>query len=404
MKFENLNLIIKKSRDNRKSFKIILTKIKTDFMKTDDNMSYKISMIIPVFNVEKYLRKAIESVISQTIGFENIELILIDDKSTDKSREIIRQYSGRFANIKGIYLDECSGYPGKPRNIGLENATADYVMFLDSDDYLENTACERLYDTITEENADIVGGSYTTENKKGVRKINEWAWTITLTSPDLKKDIRKKKTKEILSQPDFKFIIEDLNETPTILGNSNIWCKIYKRSLIEDNKIVFPEDIVAQDSVFLLETFYNAKKIVFIKDIITHYNNKRNDTKDSSVSHLKSQKNLYGRIRAYDIMNDISKKHDRQDIFNYYLLGTKLDYWYEKYLLETSLSASELENLFLKYSHLFTAAYITDAGLGDNAKKTFGKIYENNIKGAVETVLGPHSEKESFLKKIFKYF
>ena len=174
-----------------------------------------------------------------------------------------------------------------------EGQETSYIMFLDSDDYLESTACEALYQTIVSEDGDIVSGSYTTINRKGVRKLNEWAWTITLTSPDMDKKTRKKRTKEILSNPDFKYVVTDLDEKPTVLGNSNIWCKIFKRSVIEDMR--FPEDIVAQDSVFLLESFYRAEKIVFIRDIIVHYNNKRVKNENRSVSYEKTNKNLCGR-------------------------------------------------------------------------------------------------------------
>ena len=349
-----------------------------------ETMKSKISLIIPVFNVESYLRKALDSVIAQTFGFENIEVILIDDASTDGSADIIREYADKYDNIIGFYLDECSGYPGRPRNIGLDNATSDYIMFLDSDDYLESTACEALYQTIISEDGDIVSGSYTTINRKGVRKLNEWAWTITLTSPDMDKKTRKKRTKEILSNPDFKYVVTDLDEKPTVLGNSNIWCKIFKRSVIEDMR--FPEDIVAQDSVFLLEKNENR-----------------------SVSYEKTNKNLCGRIKAYDMMNDISIRYDRKELFDYYLLGTKLDYWYEKYLLKTEISADDLKALFKKYSHLFKASYKAGTGLSENTKEVFRQIYENNIDNAVNLVLKPQNsespkdnENSSVFKKIMK--
>ena len=372
-----------------------------------ETMKSKISLIIPVYNVESYLRKALDSVIAQTFGFENIEVILIDDASTDGSADIIREYADKYDNIIGFYLDECSGYPGRPRNIGLDNATSDYIMFLDSDDYLESTACEALYQTIVSEDGDIVSGSYTTINRKGVRKLNEWAWTITLTSPDMDKKTRKKRTKEILSNPDFKYVVTDLDEKPTVLGNSNIWCKIFKRSVIEDMR--FPEDIVAQDSVFLLESFYRAEKIVFISDIIVHYNNKRVKNENRSVSYEKTNKNLCGRIKAYDMMNDISIRYDRKELFDYYLLGTKLDYWYEKYLLKTEISADDLKALFKKYAHLFKASYMTGTGLSQNTKEVFRHIYENNIDNAVNLVLKPQNsecpkdnENSSVFKKIMK--
>ena len=119
-------------------------------------MGYKISIIVPVYNVEDYLRNTLDSIVSQSFGLENLEVVLVDDKSTDGSADIIREYVDKYDNFKGIFFDEGSGFPGKPRNVGLEHATAEYIMFLDSDDWLEENACEVLYESIVDEDADNV--------------------------------------------------------------------------------------------------------------------------------------------------------------------------------------------------------------------------------------------------------
>ena len=85
---------------------------------------YKISIIIPVFNVEDTLKNAFDSIKSQTIGFENLEVIFVDDKSTDDSLKIIKEFSKKYNNVKSICLNKNSGFAGKPRNVGIENATA----------------------------------------------------------------------------------------------------------------------------------------------------------------------------------------------------------------------------------------------------------------------------------------
>ena len=95
---------------------------------------YLISVIIPVYNAEKHLENAISSIINQSIEFKNIELILIDDNSNDKSQEIIKNYAKTYDNIISIYSNKNHGFPGFGRNQGIKNATADYIMFLDNDD------------------------------------------------------------------------------------------------------------------------------------------------------------------------------------------------------------------------------------------------------------------------------
>ena len=83
---------------------------------------YKIPIIVPVFNVEDTLQNAFDSIKAQTIGFENLEVIFVDDNSTDDSVNIIKNYSNKYGNVKVICLDENSGFAGRPRNIGIENA------------------------------------------------------------------------------------------------------------------------------------------------------------------------------------------------------------------------------------------------------------------------------------------
>lgn len=124
-KYLNMDLIVKNALETFENE--ILWYIK-------DTMTYKISVIVPIFNAENDLKNAINSVINQTIGFENIELILVDDCSTDNSKNIINYYLTKYPNIKAIFLKN-TGNPSKPRNIGIDKSTGEYLMFLDSDDF-----------------------------------------------------------------------------------------------------------------------------------------------------------------------------------------------------------------------------------------------------------------------------
>lgn len=133
---------------------------------------YKLSIIIPTFNLEKEIERTLDSVKSQTIGFENIEVIFVDDNSTDKTLNILNNYSDKYNNVKVISTDENSGYGGKPRNIGLKHSTADYVLFLDGDDHLLVNACEVLYDKIVYSYADIVIGGQINVFSDGVLEHN----------------------------------------------------------------------------------------------------------------------------------------------------------------------------------------------------------------------------------------
>ena len=117
---------------------------------------YKLSVIIPTYNAENYVLDAIESVKSQTIGFENIELILVDDNSSDNTKSILERLNAKYENVKTIFLEGNSGSPSKPRNIGIQNSSTDYIMFLDNDDSFCDDFCEKMYSTIRSNEAEIV--------------------------------------------------------------------------------------------------------------------------------------------------------------------------------------------------------------------------------------------------------
>ena len=134
-------------------------------------MSFKISVIMPIYNAEKNLKKSINSIIQQTIGFENIELILVDDKSTDNSRSIIEHFSTKFQNITPIFLENNSGGASIPRNYGMKKSTSEYIMFIDSDDEYSEDLCEKFYKCISSHDVDLVSCNYNTIDHIHTSKI-----------------------------------------------------------------------------------------------------------------------------------------------------------------------------------------------------------------------------------------
>lgn len=130
----------------------------------------KISIVIPIYNVEKYLRDCLDSCVNQTM--EDIEIICVDDCSPDNSIQILEEYSQKDSRIK-IFRHEINKNLGSARNTGLQNATGEYVWFVDSDDYIDTKACQILYEAIKDFNVDILCFSalnFTEEND--VRKFS----------------------------------------------------------------------------------------------------------------------------------------------------------------------------------------------------------------------------------------
>ena len=111
-----------------------------------------VSVIIPVYNVEKYLPKCLDSLLGQTMA--NIEAVCVDDASTDRSGKILEQYAARDGRVKFFSSDGNAG-PGRARNLGLEKATGEYVMFCDPDDWFEPDAVETAYRRIAENGNDF---------------------------------------------------------------------------------------------------------------------------------------------------------------------------------------------------------------------------------------------------------
>ena len=120
-----------------------------------ENMSHEISVVIPVYNVEQYIRQCLDSIVNQTLGIENIEVIIVNDQTKDNSMDIINEYASKYPSFKIITNDVNKGL-GESRNAGLENVTSDYVAFVDSDDFISDNTLKDSLLKIKESNADLL--------------------------------------------------------------------------------------------------------------------------------------------------------------------------------------------------------------------------------------------------------
>lgn len=215
---------------------------------------YKLSVIIPVYNAQDDLGNAIESVIAQTFGFENIELILVDDASTDNSKQIIKDYQKKHDNIKLIELPENSGLPGKPRSLGIDYATSEYIIFLDSDDTYQKEAFKIFYETIEREKSDFVISSHYINLDGDMVKAN----LISI-------DTESSSFNPLSSQKIFDMLSYNHLVAP--------WGKIFKKDFIEDNNIRFPEDSLCEDTYFYFKSLISSKKVTILpKNYLYIYN------------------------------------------------------------------------------------------------------------------------------------
>lgn len=215
----------------------------------------KVSLIVPVFCVEKYIRQCIESLIHQT--YQNLEIILVDDGSPDVCPVICDEYSKRDPRI--IVIHKENEGVSKARNIGLDIATGDYIGFVDSDDYVDEKMYEKLVKLCEEYNTSMASVRYNEINEKAV-KGKKCTGSIS-----------------ILDSSEYLWNMAFPNEKCFI--TASVWTNLYKKELITG--IRFPEDRkIAEDSAFNQEAIVRAGEIVYLDMDLYHYR-----IRDTSVIH-----------------------------------------------------------------------------------------------------------------------
>lgn len=249
-----------------------------------EGMKYKVSIIIPVYNTASYLRKCLDSVLNQSCP--SIQIIVINDGSTDDSKKILDEYSKRQLTNLQIVHRENRGI-GYTRNQGIELAVGEYMTFIDSDDSIEPDFCLAMYHMAEAENLDVVACDYkeVDENGKTIKKVKifDFGKTTLEQSPQ---------------------ILFDINTSP--------WNKIYKTRLIKRNNIKFPEELKYEDVFFTTGVLCGANRIGKINKELVNYlvragsetmvvNNKVFDifTILNLMKDILKQSELYENVREY---------------------------------------------------------------------------------------------------------
>lgn len=211
-------------------------------------MKNKVSIIVPVYNCDKYLNKCIDSILNQT--YRNFELILINDGSTDESLEICKERSLEDNRI--IVINKKNGGVSSARNEGLKIATGDYLLFIDGDDYIDIDCVQNCINIISEFNLDIVKFGYIKELRKKITK--KYHYTVPVNEKIERKNYSNQLYPYILSTNDF----------------CNVTNAIIKKSIVKN--IVFQNDIlIGEDYLFFVECLRNSNSIYFMDEFFYHY-------------------------------------------------------------------------------------------------------------------------------------
>ena len=265
----------------------------------------KISVIMPIYNVEEYLEETLNCLVHQSF-IENMEVLMINDGSTDNSRDIMEKYAERYENFHA-FNKENEGL-AITRNYGIDLAKGDYIHFFDSDDWINLEGYERLYDLALKNNSDVVT-----------------AFSMRVYRYNIIDSLLFKRSYKNISE-DIDSL--DLEEIPEIVWDTVVWNKLFKRSFIEKNNIRFlDEDILYEDAPFALKAYALANNISVSRDNFYFWRIREN--KDSITQEPYKMKNFLDRIRILKISNDILNEEnfneDSKDILYFKWLENDLD-------------------------------------------------------------------------------
>lgn len=303
-------------------------------------MEDKISIIVPIYNVEDYLECCIDSIIEQT--YKNLEIILVNDGSTDSSLNICKKYAKKDKRI--IIVDKVNGGLSDARNAGLEKATGKYVMFTDSDDFLMIDAVEKLYNGIKEHNVEFITANFIFVNNDGT------PWKKPMFSSKFNEG---------------EISIDEYHQS-FYLMNSGVWNKLFKKEFLDKNKLKFQVGMPAEDAIFTTLAFLKAKKSYYLKDIV--YNYRQRDTKKNnlSISFNCSVDYFKGISKAYKIVYKNFEKYNQMNFYRYYY-AKSTSYILYKFIDSRLLTNKEKIKVLKEMKWFFDLKTKIDAPVTSNA-------------------------------------
>lgn len=322
----------------------------------------KISVLLPIYNAEKFLSKSLGEVLNQTL--KDIEFICINDGSTDSSLKMIKDYAEKDERIVVIDKDN-HGY-GESMNQGLNVAKGKYIAILEPDDFVDNTMYETLYDLAEKYNADVVKSNYyeyeTKTDNNTYLEVLEGLPYETLINAHLNKSI--------------------IHMRPCI------WSAIYKREFLEKNHIRFNETPGAsyQDTAFAFKVWVSAERVIFTKDAFLHY---RIDNDNSSVN---SSGKIFSICDEFQAMQSfLNLNYKWRDEYSGILQVLKLD----SYLWNLGRITSEYKEVFFDQMAL---EFLKAKYEGFLDKQLFDDGRWKQIENIIDTYM---NKKKSLLQRIF---
>ncbi len=287
----------------------------------------KLSIIIPIFGAEKYIDKCLNSLINQTYGIENLEIICINDCTKDKSMDVVKKYKQKYPNNIIIQNHKINKGPGGARNTGLKLVTGEYITFVDPDDYLELKAYNYLIPKMQQNNISLSCFDFIFFNEK-----EHFTKPKHPSSPLFKKE-------QLISKSEL------LKNNAEIIHSMSVWNKIYSRELLSNIEPFLENQLFNEDAKFSLECFLNSSKIFFVNK--KFYNYRKETTSNAATNKTYITKSRYNyHLMHHNYLETIKSKYPslRNEINIFHLNN-----WYQfmhNILLENIITFSKEDKIY----------------------------------------------------------
>lgn len=279
-----------------------------------------ISIIVPCYNVENYIDRCMDSLARQTIGIDNLEIILVNDASTDNTLVKLQQWEEHFPNSVLIITYDENIRQGGARNVGLQYASSNYIGFVDSDDWIECDMYETLYSFAVQKDYDVVKCKYIRDKGTGVDTIPNG----------------QSENQEYEFSQRAGFYSQNIQKVGNVGSYGGIWSGLYKKSLIIENNLFFPEKIAYEDNYWSSILSLYQKNLYIVDRVLYHYfvNEQSTVLTRNAMHHLDRMDielailETYKELGAFDVFYHELEKNFIQKFYlnTLYILFTRFDY------------------------------------------------------------------------------
>lgn len=297
-----------------------------------------ISIIIPIYNVEQYLEQCLDSIVNQT--YQNIEVLLIDDGSSDTSAEICKKYSEKDSRVH-FYSREHEG-PAEVRNYGLKKAKGDYIGFADSDDYLDLSMYQQLYEISKKHDADISITNYAFFENDEVQSQNVTGKVFSFDKEEI-----------------LKLYIEENSE---YMITPSVCTKLFKKEIVSG--LEFPKGrICAEDFLFVTQAFVKAEKITYLDKKLYFY---RQHSGSTMHNVLLMERRIKDEIELYEKRVNVMEEYGNKELIS-------------------SAECAMYKRMILRYGELIKSRAVNSEYMQSLCKQIFFWRKKINIKKCIET-------------------